>query len=312
MKHIFLVNPVAGGKDKSEQIRMEAEELSRFLDFEHLLFIIEHEGFEAEITEKLCNIFRSEKIRLYACGGSGTFQRVIDAAKKFKHVELVCYPCGYTNDFLKNFKNREAFTNLKNLIGGTVMPVDAAEFNGMRFCNALTIGATARVIGDIDSYSFLSKRKRNFPYVVSTVVDIFNKRTFDFSIDIDGVDYSGKYLLVGAFNGKYYGGDLTPVKNAVPNDGMLDFMLFGGVSRFQTSKALKSFSSGNIEELGDKIKVIRGKKMKVMQKNGLAMPCNIDGEIYSAEGMCEIAVKPDGLRLVVPVGAELIPPETAL
>lgn len=312
MKHIFLVNPAAGGKDRSEQIRTEAEDLSRFLDFEHLLFIVEHEGFEAEITEKLCNIFRSEKVRLYACGGSGTFQRVLDAAKKFKNVELACYPCGYTNDFLKCFKNRELFSGIKNLIGGTAVTLDAAEFNGIRFCNAITIGATAHIIGDIDNYSFFSKKNRNFPYYVSTVADIFNNRTYDFSIDIDGTDYSGKYLLVGAFNGMYYGGNLTPVKNARPDDGLLDFMLFKGVKLNEVSKAIKAFSSGDTDMVKDKIKVIRGKKMKVMQKNGLNMPCNIDGEIYPAEGMCEISVKPNGLKLVVPVGAELIPPETAL
>jgi len=312
MKHIFLVNPIAGGRDKSEQICEEVDELSRFLDFEHLLFIIEHEGFETEITEKLCNIFRSEKIRLYACGGSGTFQRILDASKKCRNVELACYPCGHTNDFLKNFKNREAFSNLKSLIGGKVMTLDAAEFNGIRFCNALTIGATARVIGDIENYGFLAKRNKNFPYIVSTIADIANKRTYDFSIDIDGVDYSGKYLLVGAFNGRYFGGTFTPAKSAVPDDGLLDFVLFGGINRFETAKALKDFSSGELNNFDGKFKIVRGKKMKIMQKNGLSMPCNIDGEIYSAEGMCEISIKPNGLRIVVPEGAELAPPETAL
>lgn len=307
MKHIFLVNPVAGNTDKSEHILAEAEELSRFLDFEHLFFIIEHEGYETEITEKLCNIYPSEKIRIYSCGGSGTLQRVLDASKKFRNVEIACYPCGFTNDFLKCFKNPALFSNLKNLINGTAITLDAAEFNGMRFCNAICIGATARVIGDIDNYSLFNKKYRNFPYFVSTVSDVFNKHSYDFSIDIDGKDYSGNYLLVGAFNGAYYGGTMTPAKNAKPNDKLLDFILFEGVKKRNTAKAIKAFASGDFEELGDKIKIVRGKKMKIMQKSGLPMPCNVDGEIYSAECEAEISVKPNGLKLVVPKGAELLP-----
>lgn len=307
MKHIFLVNPIAGDSDKSEQIFEEVEDLSRFLDFEHLFFIIEDEGYETEVTEKLCTIYPREKIRIYACGGSGTFQRILDASKKFKNVELACYPCGFTNDFLKCFKNKELFYNLKNLINGTPVTFDAAEFNGKRFCNAICIGATARVIGDIDSYFIFNKKKRNLPYFISTVHDVFYKHSYDFTIDIDGEDYSGNYLLVGAFNGPAYGGTLTPAKNAKPNDKLLDFVLFEGVKKRDTRKAIKAFSTGDTEILGDKMKIIRGKKMKVMQKSGLAMPCNIDGEIYSTQGMSEISIKPDGLRLIVPTGAELLP-----
>jgi len=222
MKHIFLVNPAAGVSDKSEQILAQAEELSRFLDFEHLFFIIEHEGYETEITEKLCNIYPGEKIRIYSCGGSGTLQRILNAAKKFRNVELACYPCGYTNDFLKCFKNPELFSNLKALINGTTISLDAAEFNGIRFCNAICIGATARVIGDIDNYNLIIKKNRNFPYFLSTVSDVFNKHSYDFAVDIDGNDYSGNYLLIGAFNGAHYGGTMTPAKEARPDDKLLD------------------------------------------------------------------------------------------
>ena len=47
MRHIFLVNPVAGNIDKSEDIRNEVDELSKELDFEYLFFIVEYEGHES-------------------------------------------------------------------------------------------------------------------------------------------------------------------------------------------------------------------------------------------------------------------------
>ncbi len=305
MRHIFIVNPVAANVDRSEEIRTEVEALSKAMDFEYLFFIVEFEGHESIITNKICDAFRDEPIRIYACGGSGTFQRVLDAAKGFKNAEIACYPCGVTNDLLKCFRDSSGFYELKKLIEGETMTLDAAEFDGRRFCNALSIGMTARIIGDIDNYEFISKFNRNFPYWFSSIVDVLTKREIDYQIEIDGVDYSGKYLLVSAFNGCVYGGNISPAKNARPDDGMLDFILFKAIKYFDTLMSIKAFCAGDAEKLGDRMLLIRGKRMKIMQRNGLEMTCNIDGEFYKTSGFTEICMKENGLKLIVPQGAAL-------
>lgn len=304
LRHIFLVNPVAGNLDRSEEIRNEVEELSKILSFEYLFFIVEYEGHEAVITEKICDAFRGEPIRLYVCGGSGSFQRVLDTVKHFKNIEIACYPCGFTNDLLKCFKDLEPFYKLRNLVEGVPLSLDMAEFDGRRFCNALSIGMTARIIGDIDSYSFITKFHRNFPYWYSSIVDVLTKHAIDYKIDIDGVDYSGKYLLVSAFNGCVYGGNISPAKNARPNDGYLDFVMFKQVRTFEAAMCTKAFCAGDVERLGDRIIIVRGKKMKIMQRNGLEMTCNIDGEFYKTSGTTEVSVKHNGLKLIVPKETE--------
>lgn len=304
MKHIFIINPVAGGKDMSEEIRSEAEEICGQLGHECLFFIVEHEGNEAQITEKVCDAFRGEKIRLYACGGSGTFQRVMEAAKRFKDVELAVYPCGFTNDILKCFRDREPFYKLKNIIMGEPLAIDAAEFDGIRFCNALSIGMTARIIGDIDNYAFITKFHRNFPYWFSSIVDVLTKHAIPYEIDIDGKDYSGRYLVVSAFNGCVYGGNISPAKNAKPNDGYLDFVMFKKVGTFEATTCIGPFCNGDIEKLGDRMLIVRGRKMKIRQIDSKEMTCNIDGEFYKTSGMTEISIKKNGLKIIVPKGTE--------
>ncbi len=304
MKHIFIINPVAGGEDHSEEIRREVKALSRELGFEALFFIVEYEGHEALITEKVCDAFRGERIRLYACGGSGTFQRVMEASRRFKEVELATYPCGFTNDILKCFKDSEPFYKLKNIITGEPLEIDVADFDGIRFCNALSIGMTARIIGDIDSYAFITKFHRNFPYWFSSMVDVFTKHAIEYKIDIDGVDYSGKYLLVSAFNGCVYGGNISPARNARPNDGLLDFVLFKKVGTFEAATCIGAFCSGDTEKLGDRMILVRGKKMKITQVDAKEMTCNIDGEFYKTSGTTEISIKKNGLKIIVPKGTE--------
>lgn len=295
-----MVNPVAGNFDQSEEIRSEVQRLSEKLDFEYLFFIVEYEGHEGIIVEKICDAFRGEPIRLYSCGGSGTFQRILDAVKKYKNVEIACYPCGYTNDLLKCFKEPETFKNLRSLIEGAPIMLDAAEFDGIRFCNALSIGMTARIIGDIDSYGVFAKFNRNFPYWFSSIVDVLTKHAMDYQIEIDGMDYSGKYLLVSAFNGCVYGGNISPAKNAKPDDGYLDFVMFKQVKNIEAAMCTKAFCAGDVEKLGDRIIIVRGRKMKIMQKNGLEMTCNIDGEFYKTSGTREISIKRNGLKLIAP------------
>ena len=304
MKHIFIINPVAGGKDMSEEIRNEAEEICSQLGHECLFFIVEHEGNEAQITEKVCDAFRGEKIRLYACGGSGTFQRVMEAAERFKDVELAVYPCGFTNDILKCFKDREPFQKLKNIIMGEPLEIDVADFDGIRFCNALSIGMTARIIGDIDSYSFITKFHRNFPYWFSSIVDVLTKHAIAYEINIDGKDYSGKYLLVSAFNGCVYGGNISPAKNAKPNDGYLDFVMFRKVGTIEATTCIGAFCNGDTEKLGDRMLIVRGRKMKIRQIDSKEMTCNIDGEFYKTSGTTEISIKRNGLKIIVPKGTE--------
>lgn len=300
MKHIFIVNPIAGNVDKSEEIRTEVKQLSSELSIETLFFIVEYEGHEAYITEKVCDAFRGEKIRIYACGGSGTFQRILDAIKAFKDVEIACYPCGFTNDLLKCFKDSQPFYKLRNLVEGVPLSLDMAEFDRKLFCNALSIGMTARVIGDIDSYSFITKFNRNFPYWFSSVVDVLTKHAISYEIDIDGVDYSGEYLLVSAYNGCVIGGNISPAKDARPNDGYLDFVMFKQVKTFEAAMCTKAFCDGDAEKLGDRMVRVKGRKMKLRRKDDHEMICNIDGEFYETSGTTEIAIKTNGLKLIVP------------
>lgn len=305
MRHIFLVNPVAGNEDKTDAIRNEVDELSRELDFEYLFFIVEYEGHESILTERICDAFRGEPIRIYVCGGSGSFQRVLDAVKQYKNVELASYPCGFTNDLLKCFKDKSSFYKLRNLVTGVPMSLDMAEFDGCRFCNALSIGMTARVIGDIEDYSLLIKINRNFPYWFSSMVDVFTAHGEEYEIDIDGTDYSGNYLVVSAFNGCVYGGNISPAKDAKPNDGLLDFIMFKKSKPLDAVKSIGPFCAGDLEKMGEKIKLVRGKKMKIRKKNKQEMTCNIDGEFYKASGFTEICIKPGAMKLIVPEAAEL-------
>ena len=56
---------------------------------------------EKEIVERIAQYFKGEKVRIYSCGGSGTFRNILNSVSDLSNVELAYYACGLTNDFLK-------------------------------------------------------------------------------------------------------------------------------------------------------------------------------------------------------------------
>ena len=124
MRHIFIINPAAGLIDKTEQIRSE---LAKRDDIESIVFNTEEALHETKLMKEMLDIFDDEPVRICICGGSGTLSNAIDAVEieDMEHVEIGFYPCGLTNDFLKNFGDHgRDFDNLNAIIDGKTKYVD--------------------------------------------------------------------------------------------------------------------------------------------------------------------------------------------
>ena len=78
MKHIFIVNPVAGGKDSTEAIQAMA--LSAFSQSDESFELIRTAGPHdaEEIVRRIAE--SGEQARIYACGGDGTFCECVNGA----------------------------------------------------------------------------------------------------------------------------------------------------------------------------------------------------------------------------------------
>ncbi len=61
-----------------------------------------------------------EPVRIWACGGDGTLNEVVNGAAGFDNAAVTCVPKGTGNDFLKLFgpRFRELFNDLEALAAG--------------------------------------------------------------------------------------------------------------------------------------------------------------------------------------------------
>ena len=75
MKHLFIVNPTAGGKDHTPEVREKVEKLFQNRDGEYEIYVTKA---PMDAPEKIRQEAASGRhLRVYACGGDGTFNECV-------------------------------------------------------------------------------------------------------------------------------------------------------------------------------------------------------------------------------------------
>ncbi len=301
MKHLFIVNPAAGKKDRSEQVRAD---LARVRGVETL-------DYEVYITKKpmdACEKIRKEAesgqpLRVYACGGDGTLNECINGAAFLPNVEVTHYPTGTGNDFIKSFgKDVSLFRDLEALVYGESRPLDVIDCNGRLGISICSVGIDARIGGDVHKYSKIPLIGGATGYVTSLVVNIIKGINRELDVHVNGRTYSGGCTLVCACNGNYYGGGFNPVPEAEVDDGMIDFLIVEPVSRIGFLQLVGRYSKGRYKEI-DKAKYERGTKMEILSAEELAI--NVDGEILRDKRVT-LEMRPGAVRFVLPKNAAFL------
>ena len=298
MKHLFIINPAAGGK-KSHSREVE-NEIRTFVSDAGLTY----EVYVTNEPMDACRKVRTEAeggafLRVYACGGDGTLNECINGAAGFQNTAVTHYPCGTGNDFVKMFgKDDEArFKDLSALANGFVRPIDLIDCNGRYGVSICSVGIDARIGTDVHKYSMLPVIGGATAYVVSMVVNFFRGINEDYTITTETHTYAGSFALMCACNGRYYGGGFNPVPDAMPDDGYLDFLIVKGVSRLRFLKVIQKYAKGRYKELSDIILYSRGKNMKIQSQKEQSV--NIDGELIRSKEIT-FRLNPRGVNFLFP------------
>ena len=141
MRHLFIINPAAGKKNSTAALERHLSTLS----FEHEVVYTKEAGDAERITRAAA--LTGEDLRIYACGGDGTLNEVVNGAAGYDNVAITCVPKGTGNDFLKIFGNdyRKQFYDLEALAEGPQTPFDLMDCNGHLGIDVVCSGVDARI-----------------------------------------------------------------------------------------------------------------------------------------------------------------------
>ena len=287
MRHVFLINPTSGKKNISQLLRPQIAEAAEKLGLEAEVLETRYKGHGTELTRKLAQeaAERQEIVRVYACGGDGTFNEVMTGAQGQSWVQVGCVPHGSGNDFVRNFGSREDFLDVVEQMDGEAETIDMIKTNAGWSAAICAAGLDAQVAYGIPKYRRLPLCGGSVAYYLSIVEQLCGKIGQKLSINIDGEVIEGDDLLIAICNGRYYGGGFFAAPEASLDDGLLDIMIVKKISRLRIAGVLAIYKNGEhikngqvAENVADIIEFRRGKKITVRSMDDRLITMTLDGE----------------------------------
>ena len=298
MKHLFIVNPIAGGRDHTEEVRAKVEAAFAAREGEYEIYVTRA---PMDATAKIkAEAATGEELRVYACGGDGTFNECVCGAAELENVALCPFPTGTGNDFCRMFgEESELYRELDALLDGTTRKIDLICVNDRWCSNIASVGIDARIGTDVHKYSHLPLIGGAAGYVVSAVVNMFKGISRNMYVKCGEYYAEGKHTLLCACNGRFYGGGFNPTMDARPDDGELDFIIVRQVSIFTFARLIGKYAAGRADEFPKYVTHLKGTKIEIGFDDEEVI--NVDGEGIFADRVTMTLI-PGAARLIVPRG----------
>ena len=231
MKHLFIVNPAAGSHDRTADYTAKIDTAFANRTDEYRIAVSNGPGDITRIAREAAQ--SGQELRIYACGGDGTLNEVVQGAAGYDNVAITVYSGGSGNDFAKIFDDPKAFFDLDRLLDAEEATFDLIDCNGDLSLNICCVGLDARIGNDVSNYKRLPFLHGFWAYAASTVINVIRGIAEHYVVELNGERIDGEQTFVCICNGRYYGGGFNPVPESDPADGLLDVLVVKKVSRLQ-------------------------------------------------------------------------------
>lgn len=243
----FFVNPASRsgkGAAKWEQVR-------QFLNEKNIPYEVHFLEKDLSPRPVMETIFAKEKnaVSVVLIGGDGTINQCLNAIPDYKRLELSVIPTGSGNDFCRNKAIPKALDEqLLNIhLRKNILQVDVGKVTYTRtdqqtftryFLVSTGFGYDAAICYMAERSS-LKKRLNKLKlgklvYLAIGVKEIFGAKLSDMEITIDGKkEFYKDVFFIASMNQPYEGGGVAMTPDASDTDGILNFMLFSGRTKFQ-------------------------------------------------------------------------------
>jgi diacylglycerol kinase (ATP) len=290
MRVTLFHNPGAGFEQPSEEELIEA---------------IKQAGYEADYhstkEEKNINILDKPGKIVAVAGGDGTMGKTLKYLAD-KDVLIGLLPMGTANNIGKSLNlNRPAFDLIASWPRFKQKSFDIGTAKGPwgeeKFLESVGVGLCTKLITVLDAKEEkqnleFGSREEELGYILEALDALLKKyNPVECQIEIDGMSYSGRYLLVEVMNINYVGPNLQLAPEANPGDGLFDVVMLGEEKQ-QLSDYIKSRLQNQEPSLNPPVQ--RGRHIKITCKDSDA---HIDDQIMENSAGKEIEILVSGKKL---------------
>ena len=298
MKHLFIINPAAGSSDRTAEYSAEIRTICEARRLRYEIRVSMGPGDCANIAREAAQT--GQELRIYACGGDGTLNEVVNGVVGFGNAAVTHFPGGSGNDAIKIFSEPAAFTDLDRLLDAEEARLDLIRCNGMYALNILSIGLDARIGTDIARYKRLPFVTGKGAYVLSTINNLFRGISQHYRVTLDGGEtVEGRQTMICICNGRWYGGSFNPVPEAEPDDGLLDVLIVEKVNLLQVAGVIGKYQKGHYADYPQLIRHVRCRTVRIECERENVV--NVDGEAIRTTD-AQIELIPQAIRFFYPRG----------
>ncbi len=300
MKYVFIINPIAGNKDK-EKLIGRIKSTFRLIDDEMIVEETQYGGHAAEIAADYAAKYGKDCV-IVSCGGDGTVHEIANGLAG-TDTPMMLLPLGTGNDFAKKIYGAKKI-NVENVIKAfglydgklryNVKPIDLIDYNGEKCINVMSFGLDTLVetLGKkiADKAPFLGHQAYNVAIVPILAKPLHYKISFDLNCvnKETGEEYKLRednkdFALFAICNASFYGGGFCPAPDSVLDDGLLDFALVNGMSLREALPMIGKYSAGTANDKTFPKQFTNGwvKSGKLWMEDGSALLGNCDGENFN-------------------------------
>ena len=307
MKHLFIINPAAGSKNRTDEYSEVIHKVCRARKLSYEIRVSTAPGECARIAREAAET--GEELRVYACGGDGTLNEVVAGVAGHDNAAVTVFSGGSGNDFVKLFDDPKAFFDLHRLMDAEEATFDLIRCNDDIALNICSVGLDARIGTDVSNYKRLPLLHGFRAYIASTVVNVVRGIHEHYVVEINGETIDADQTMICVCNGRFYGGGFNPVPEADPSDGLLEVLLVKKLSRLQVPGVIGKYQAGRYKELPDLVRHFQTKSVKITCDK--PTPINLDGELRWSQ-VVEMKVAEEKIRFFYPKGLTWAVREPAL
>lgn len=297
MKHLFIINPAAGSRNQTEDYRKKIAEVCEARGLDYGIRVSGAPGRCCKIAREAAET--GKEYRIYACGGDGTLNEVVNGAAGFDNVAVTVFSGGSGNDFARMFSDPGAFRDLERLLDAEEVEFDLIRCNDDYSLNICSVGLDARIGHDVANYKRIPLLSGFRAYAVSTVVNVVRGIYEHYVVELNGERFDGNFTMICACNGRFYGGGFCPVPAADPTDGKLEILLVKDVSRLKVAQVVGAYKDGKYANFPDLFRHFSTDHVKIICDKPTGI--NLDGE--KREGtVIDMSIAEKKLRFFYPKG----------
>ncbi len=302
---IAVVNPKAGGGKVSEQWPILAHKLKeQGVSFDEMFT-----GHRYHAVELVIAALRKGYRKIISVGGDGTIHEIVNGLMHqddvlVGEVTLAVLPAGSGNDWTRMYKIPLDYDKaIANLISGRTIMQDLAKVtfrqsgvdNTRYMVNIAGVGLDANICYRTNIAK--AKGASGPGAYAKASFEALLGRTFTFvKVYVDGKRFfSGRYFSIALGIGKYSGGGMIQVPDAVADDGKIAFMLARKLPKLKFVMLFKKLYTGEIYSIKEvmhtqasEIKIVTDKPDRV----------EVDGEVVGTTPVT-FTVIPRALKVVV-------------